>query len=51
MRKNLALILLGVLLFNARVRRLVARLLFEFFKDPRLRRLVLRQIARWFGRR
>lgn len=50
MRKNLALVLLGVLLFNARARRLVARFLFELFRDPRLRRLILGQIARWLRR-
>ena len=48
MRKNLALVLLGVLLLNSRARRLAIGLLFALLRDPRLRRLVLKQVARWF---
>lgn len=50
MKKNLALVLLGVLLFNARVRRLAFRLLFALLAYPRFWRLLLRQIARGFRR-
>ena len=50
MRGKVLLALLAVLLFNARARRLAARLLFQLFKNRRLRRLVLSLIARWFRR-
>ncbi len=48
MRKNFVLVMLGALLLNPRIRRLVVRLLFEVLKDRRLRRLILGLITRLF---
>ena len=50
MKKSLTLVLLGVLLFNARARRLAFRLLFALLAYPRFWRLLLRKIARWLRR-
>ena len=46
LRRNPLFALLGVLLFDRRARRLAAALLFEFMRNPRIRRLVLRWLLR-----
>jgi len=44
LRRNFLFALLGVVLFDRRARRLAAGLLFEFMRNPRIRRLVLRRL-------
>jgi|1186.fasta_scaffold291379_1 hypothetical protein len=42
LRRNPLFALVGVLFFDRRARRLAAGLLFEFIRNPRIRRLTLR---------
>lgn len=44
--RNPLIALLGVVLFDRRARRLATGLLFEFMRNPRIRRLMLRWLLR-----
>jgi hypothetical protein len=46
LRKNPLITLFGVVLFERKARRLAAGLLFEFMRNPRIRRLMLRWLLR-----
>jgi len=46
LRRNPLIALFGVVLFERKARRLAAGLLFEFMRNPRIRRLMLRWLLR-----